>query len=186
MHVCVPHTTVFRGSATRTVGSVPHLLSRIKFFRSRPLSVQLTGDLCLKGFCLEANHSRMDYKPAQTTEDYMMWVRFWNHPRTGIKPPWGCQHALWWKQNKGLGPQWDVQGIPAFRALSDIAQTKQRKSLWTTLPLTKRITRAPEEYLLFFCLILGSKTMCHLAQNGKGDCINGLEILPCPLECRNL
>lgn len=164
----------------------PLWFGRIKFFQSRPFSRQLPGDLCPKGICLEPNRSRMDYKPAQTPKDYMMCLWLWNHLRPGIKPHQGCQWAHWRKQNEDLGPtvEWMLRESLLAEPCLTLQKLNKRKSyamlfVWTTLPFMKK-TAEPVEYLLFFCLILGNKTMSYLAQKRKGDYTDGVESLPYP------
>lgn len=68
MHVCV-HMDLFQGHSACAVGNAPLSFGRIKSLPNQTFLFQLTGDRCPKG--LELNLSRADYKPAQTTEDYI-------------------------------------------------------------------------------------------------------------------
>lgn len=60
---------VSQGHSACAVGNVPLPFGRIKSLPNQPFLFQLTGDRCPKG--LELNLSRADYKPAQTTDDYI-------------------------------------------------------------------------------------------------------------------
>lgn len=110
MHVCVPHTAGFWGSAACAVGSGPTLIWQDQILPKPTLFTAAPRNLCPKGLCLEPNRSGMDYKPAQTPKDYMICLWLWNHLRTGNKPHQGCQWARWRKQNEDLGLQWILRG----------------------------------------------------------------------------
>lgn len=106
----------------------PLWFGRIKFFQSRPFSRQLPGDLCPKGICLEPNRSRMDYKPAQTPKDYMMCLWLWNHLRPGTNLTKVASELTEESKTRiWAHSEMEAQGIPACRALSDTAETKQTK-----------------------------------------------------------
>lgn len=68
MHVCV-RMDVFQGHSACAVGNAPLSFGRIQSRPNQTFLFQLTGDRCPKG--LELNLSGTDYKPAQTTEDYI-------------------------------------------------------------------------------------------------------------------
>lgn len=60
---------MFRGNSACALGNVPLPFGRIEPLPNQTFLFQLTGDLCPKG--LELNLSKTDYKPAQTTKDYI-------------------------------------------------------------------------------------------------------------------
>ena len=60
---------VLSGNSACTLGNVPLPFGRIEPLPNQTFLFQLTGDLCPKG--LELNLSKTDYKPAQTTKDFI-------------------------------------------------------------------------------------------------------------------
>lgn len=104
-----------------------------------------------------------------------LWL--WNHLKTGMKHHQGFQWALWRKQNRDLSPQWDVQGIPAYRALSDIAKSKQKEEPVNYAAFDKE-KNGTCEVLIIFVSNLEKQNNAPLGAERKGDCMNGAENLP--------
>lgn len=109
----------FQGNSACAIGNVPLSFGRIKSLPNQTFLFQLTGDLCPQG--LELNLSRTDYKPAQTTEDYI-------DVHVALEPPKSWHRALLRlpvsslkKAKQGFRSSELHSGISAYGAFSDIA-----------------------------------------------------------------